>query len=211
MGHVFGAEFRRVENREHLGKPALVVGRDPQLRHDGRGPVGGDHDARAARPLVPARRGRPEARRPVSAQGQRRRHHHPLRASRGARSDVGVHGRHELGDPAPRARRAQGAAHARAHRAQGWDGRRRAPQAVRPGRRRSRVGSRAPRPGASTWPIRRRRSTTRPSRRGRRRSEGKAFMRGSGEAWGAAHAASGEDPDEARAQAERTIAFYTGA
>ena len=25
MGHVFGAEFRRVENREHLGKPALVV------------------------------------------------------------------------------------------------------------------------------------------------------------------------------------------
>ena len=41
-------------------------------------------------------------------------------------------------------------------------------------------------------------------------SEGKAFMRASGEAWGAAHAASGDDPDEARAQAERTIAFYTG-
>ena len=41
-------------------------------------------------------------------------------------------------------------------------------------------------------------------------SEGKAFLRESGEAWGAAHAASGEDPDEARAKAERTIAFYTG-
>src|SRR5262245_61357734 len=25
MGHVFGAEFRRVENREHLGKPGLVA------------------------------------------------------------------------------------------------------------------------------------------------------------------------------------------
>lgn len=43
-----------------------------------------------------------------------------------------------------------------------------------------------------------------------RSSEGKAFMRACGEAWGAAHAASGEDPDEARARAERTIAFYTG-
>ena len=42
-------------------------------------------------------------------------------------------------------------------------------------------------------------------------SEGKGFMRASGEAWGAAHAASGEDPDEARAKAERTIAAYTGA
>ena len=42
-------------------------------------------------------------------------------------------------------------------------------------------------------------------------SEGKAFMRASGEAWGAAHAASGEDPEEARAKAERTIAAYTGA
>jgi uncharacterized protein YndB with AHSA1/START domain len=42
-------------------------------------------------------------------------------------------------------------------------------------------------------------------------SEGKAFMRASGEAWGAAHAASGEDPDEARAKAQRTIAAYTGA
>jgi uncharacterized protein YndB with AHSA1/START domain len=40
--------------------------------------------------------------------------------------------------------------------------------------------------------------------------EGKAFMRGSGEAWGVAHAASGEDPNEARAKAERTIAAYTG-
>jgi hypothetical protein len=35
-------------------------------------------------------------------------------------------------------------------------------------------------------------------------------MRASGEAWGTAHAASGEDPAEARAKAERTIAFYTG-
>lgn len=41
--------------------------------------------------------------------------------------------------------------------------------------------------------------------------EGKAFSRGSGEAWGEAHAASGEDAAEARAKAERTIAFYTGA
>jgi uncharacterized protein YndB with AHSA1/START domain len=41
-------------------------------------------------------------------------------------------------------------------------------------------------------------------------SEGKAFVRGSGDAWGAAHAASGEDPENARAQAERTITFYTG-
>src|SRR5262245_21966387 len=41
-------------------------------------------------------------------------------------------------------------------------------------------------------------------------SEGKTFVRSAGEAWGAAHAASGEDPGEARARAERTIAFYTG-
>ena len=41
-------------------------------------------------------------------------------------------------------------------------------------------------------------------------ADGKAFMRASGEGWAAAHAASGADPDEARAQAERTIAFYTG-
>jgi uncharacterized protein YndB with AHSA1/START domain len=40
--------------------------------------------------------------------------------------------------------------------------------------------------------------------------DGRAFMRASGEAWGAAHAASGEDPGEARAQAERTIAAYLG-
>jgi uncharacterized protein YndB with AHSA1/START domain len=42
-------------------------------------------------------------------------------------------------------------------------------------------------------------------------SEGKGFMRASGEAWGVAHAESGESPDEARAKAERTIAAYTGA
>lgn len=42
-------------------------------------------------------------------------------------------------------------------------------------------------------------------------SEGKAFVRGSGEAWGMADAESGEDPAEARAKSERTIAFYTGA
>lgn len=41
-------------------------------------------------------------------------------------------------------------------------------------------------------------------------SEGKSFMRGSGEAWGVAHAAAGADPEEARAKAERTIAAYTG-
>jgi len=43
-----------------------------------------------------------------------------------------------------------------------------------------------------------------------RSGDGKAFMRASGEAWAAAHVASGEDADEARARAERTIAFYTG-
>jgi len=43
-----------------------------------------------------------------------------------------------------------------------------------------------------------------------RSSDGMAFMRASGEAWGEAHVASGADPDEARAQAGRTIAFYTG-
>jgi hypothetical protein len=42
-------------------------------------------------------------------------------------------------------------------------------------------------------------------------SEGEAFVRASGEAWGAAHAASGEDPDEARAKAERTVEACTGA
>ena len=42
-------------------------------------------------------------------------------------------------------------------------------------------------------------------------SEGKGFMRASGEAWGLAHAESGENADEARAKAERTIAAYTGA
>jgi uncharacterized protein YndB with AHSA1/START domain len=41
-------------------------------------------------------------------------------------------------------------------------------------------------------------------------ADGKEFMRRSGEAWGAAHAASGEDPEEARAKAGRTIAAYLG-
>lgn len=41
-------------------------------------------------------------------------------------------------------------------------------------------------------------------------SEGKAFVRSCGEAWCEAYIASGASPDEARAQAERTIAFYTG-
>lgn len=40
--------------------------------------------------------------------------------------------------------------------------------------------------------------------------EGKVFVRNSGEAWCAADAAGGEDLAEARAKAERTIAFYTG-
>ncbi len=40
--------------------------------------------------------------------------------------------------------------------------------------------------------------------------EGLTFMRESGAAWAEADAASGEDPDEARAKAARTIAFYTG-
>jgi len=41
-------------------------------------------------------------------------------------------------------------------------------------------------------------------------SEGKAFVRKCGEAWGEAYIASGANPEQARAQAERTIAFYTG-
>jgi uncharacterized protein YndB with AHSA1/START domain len=41
-------------------------------------------------------------------------------------------------------------------------------------------------------------------------SEGKAFIRGCGQAWGEAYIACGANPEEARAQAERTIAFYTG-
>jgi uncharacterized protein YndB with AHSA1/START domain len=41
-------------------------------------------------------------------------------------------------------------------------------------------------------------------------ADGRLFMRGSGEAWGAAHAASGADPEEAAAQAARTIAAYLG-
>lgn len=40
--------------------------------------------------------------------------------------------------------------------------------------------------------------------------EGKDFIRRSGEAWAEAYIASGADPEAARAQAERTIAFYTG-
>lgn len=40
--------------------------------------------------------------------------------------------------------------------------------------------------------------------------EGKAFLRASGEAWAEAHIAAGERAEEARARAERTIAFYTG-
>lgn len=42
-------------------------------------------------------------------------------------------------------------------------------------------------------------------------SEGKAFVRQCGEGWGRADAEAGEDPEEARSKAERTIAFYTGA
>ena len=42
-------------------------------------------------------------------------------------------------------------------------------------------------------------------------AEGKAFVRKCGEAWAEAYIASGANPEEARAQAERTISFYTGA
>ncbi len=41
-------------------------------------------------------------------------------------------------------------------------------------------------------------------------AKGKILIRGAGEAWAAAHAASGEDPEAAHERAERTIAFYTG-
>lgn len=42
-------------------------------------------------------------------------------------------------------------------------------------------------------------------------SEGKEFVRKCGEGWAEAYIASGADPETARAQAARTIAFYTGA
>jgi uncharacterized protein YndB with AHSA1/START domain len=41
-------------------------------------------------------------------------------------------------------------------------------------------------------------------------TDGKMFIRGSGGAWQAAHAASGADAEAAREQAERTISFYLG-
>lgn len=41
--------------------------------------------------------------------------------------------------------------------------------------------------------------------------DGKHFMVESSGAWGEAHIAAGEDPETARAMAERTAAFYTGA
>ncbi|TRO95416.1 SRPBCC family protein [Glycocaulis profundi] len=40
--------------------------------------------------------------------------------------------------------------------------------------------------------------------------EGIAFITGAGRDWGRAAAASGEDPGQAKAAADRTIAFYTG-
>jgi hypothetical protein len=40
--------------------------------------------------------------------------------------------------------------------------------------------------------------------------EGKAFMRGSADAWAAAHIAGGEDPAVAHGMADRTAGFYTG-
>lgn len=40
--------------------------------------------------------------------------------------------------------------------------------------------------------------------------DGKAFMRTSAQAWADAHIAGGEQPDVARGMAERTAAFYTG-
>ncbi|MCB9586419.1 MAG: SRPBCC domain-containing protein [Polyangiaceae bacterium] len=40
--------------------------------------------------------------------------------------------------------------------------------------------------------------------------EGKDFVRGSGAAWGVADEAAGEDPETAKAKTARTIAFYTG-
>lgn len=40
--------------------------------------------------------------------------------------------------------------------------------------------------------------------------EGRAFYRAAADAWGAAHAASGEDPEAAARAADATYAFYTG-
>ena len=40
--------------------------------------------------------------------------------------------------------------------------------------------------------------------------DGKALLKGSGQAWGEAAIAAGADPDHARASAARTVAFYTG-
>jgi uncharacterized protein YndB with AHSA1/START domain len=43
-----------------------------------------------------------------------------------------------------------------------------------------------------------------------RSPEGKSFMRACAEAWSQAHITAGEDPEIARGMAERTAAFYTG-
>jgi hypothetical protein len=41
-------------------------------------------------------------------------------------------------------------------------------------------------------------------------ANGKDFMSASGEAWRAAHVASGVDPASAKERSDRTIAFYRG-
>jgi uncharacterized protein YndB with AHSA1/START domain len=209
MGHVFGAEFRRVENREHLGKPALVAVAvrsyatsvddlweaitTPERLARWFTPVEGDLKLGGRYQLK------------GNAGGEITRCERPRALDvtwefMGGTSWVTV----RLAADGPRARLTlEHIAHkdgiGEEHLKQfgpgavgiGWD-------LALYGLERHLVDPTTPLDHAAVeaWTA---------------SSEGKAFMRASGDAWGAAHAASGENADEARAKAERTIAAYTGA
>jgi uncharacterized protein YndB with AHSA1/START domain len=209
MGHVFGAEFRRVENREHLGKPALVavavrsyettvddlwdaITTPERLARwftpvEGDLKLGGRYQLKGNAGGTITRCERPDA---LDVTWE----------FMGGTSWVNV----RLAPDGPKARLTlEHIAHrdgiGEEHLKQfgpgavgiGWD-------LGLYGLERHLLDPAAPRDqqAVDAWVA---------------SSEGKAFMRGSGDAWGVAHAASGENPDEARAKAERTIAAYTGA
>jgi uncharacterized protein YndB with AHSA1/START domain len=209
MGHVFGAEFRRVENREHLGKPALVAVAVRSYETT----VDDLWDAittpeRLARWFLPVEGdlklgGRYQLKGNAGGAITRCERPHTLEVTwefMGGTSWVNV----RLEPDGPKARLtlehiAPKDGIGEEHLKQfgpgavgiGWD-------LGLYGLERHLLDPAAPRDqkAVDAWVA---------------SSEGKAFMRASGEAWGAAHAASGENPDEARARAERTIAAYVGA
>jgi uncharacterized protein YndB with AHSA1/START domain len=209
MGHVFGAEFRRVENREHLGKPALVAVAVRSYETT----IDDLWDAittpeRIARWFLPVEGdlklgGRYQLKGNAGGAIIRCERPNALDVTwefMGGMSWVNV----RLAPDGPKARLTlEHIAHTDAiseeHHRQfgpgavgiGWD-------LGLYGLERHLVDPAAPldHTAVEAWTA---------------SSQGKAFMRASGEAWGAAHAASGENPDEARAKAERTIAAYTGA